>query len=120
MRNEGSSSSPEVRAPAKHISISAGKTRRVVDQIRYRPHEQAPMILEFMPYRACDPVLRLIPSAAANASRLGLSKAEPFVGGTEAGKGTSYKRLRPRAQGRAYPMRKHTCNATIVVRHAHV
>nr|YP_009589385.1 ribosomal protein L22 [Selaginella bisulcata]QBL75968.1 ribosomal protein L22 [Selaginella bisulcata] len=116
MRNEGWSPSPEVRAPAKHISISAGKTRRAVDQTRYRPHEQAPTIPEFTPYRACDPVPRLIPSAAANASRLGLRKAEPFVGGAEAGMGTSSQRLRPRAQGRAYPMRKHTCHATLVVR----
>nr|AKI29349.1 ribosomal protein L22 [Selaginella uncinata] len=119
MRNEGLPSSPEVRALARHISISASKTRRAVDQIRYRSYEQALMILEFMPYRACDPVLRLISSAAANASRLGLSKAELFVGGAEVGKGTSYKRLRPRAKGRAYPMRKHTCHVTIVVRQGH-
>nr|YP_009584208.1 ribosomal protein L22 [Selaginella uncinata]QBL07906.1 ribosomal protein L22 [Selaginella uncinata] len=119
MRNEGLPPSPEVRAPARHISISASKTRRAVDQTRYRPHEQAPTIPEFTPHRACDPVPRLIPSAAANASRLGLSKAEPFVGGAEAGKGTSYKRLRPRAKGRAYPMRKHTRHATIVVRQGH-
>nr|YP_009589824.1 ribosomal protein L22 [Selaginella tamariscina]QBL76407.1 ribosomal protein L22 [Selaginella tamariscina]QIB71422.1 ribosomal protein L22 [Selaginella tamariscina] len=117
MKNE--SSSPGVRALARCIGISAGKTHRVVDQIRYRPYEQAPMILESMPYRACDPVLRSVPSAAANASRSGLSKAELFVGGAETSKGTSYKRLRPRAQGRAYPIRKHTCHVTIVVRHKH-
>nr|QGU93166.1 ribosomal protein L22 [Selaginella rossii]QGU93235.1 ribosomal protein L22 [Selaginella sanguinolenta] len=120
MRNDGSSG-PGAQVLAKHINISASKTRRVVDQIRYRPYEQAPMILEFMPHRACYPVPQLVPPAAANASRAsGLSKAKPFASGAEVGKGTPSKRLRPRAQGRAYPMRKHTRHAAIVVRHGHM
>ena len=60
-------SNVEVRALAKHIRMSAHKARRVVNQIRGRSYEQALMILEFMPYRACYPILQLISSASANA-----------------------------------------------------
>ena len=57
----------ETRALAKHIRMSSQKARRVINQIRGRSYEQALMILEFMPYRACYPILQLISSAAANA-----------------------------------------------------
>nr|YP_009582626.1 ribosomal protein L22 [Selaginella lyallii]QBL02097.1 ribosomal protein L22 [Selaginella lyallii] len=109
--------SPEVRVTAEHINISASKMRRVVDQIRYRSYEQTLMILEFMPYRACSYVLQLVSAAAANTSRTaGLGKAELFVGRAEVSGGKNYKRVRPRAQGRAYPIRKQTCHVALVVR----
>nr|YP_009555729.1 ribosomal protein L22 [Selaginella lepidophylla]AZU95846.1 ribosomal protein L22 [Selaginella lepidophylla] len=116
MSSDGSLS-PEVWVKAKHINISASKLRRVADQIRYRSYEQALMILESMPYRACSPVLRLISAAASAGRTAGLSKAELFVGRAEVGRGKYYKRIRPRAQGRAYPMRRHTCNVAPAVRH---
>nr|QQP17290.1 ribosomal protein L22 [Selaginella exaltata] len=118
MRNkEGSSGPGEVKVMAKHINISASKLRRVVDRIRYNSHEQALMILEFMPYRACYPVLQLV-SSAANASRTSdIRKAQLVVGRAEVGRGRYYNRARPRARGQAYPMRKHTCHVAIAVRH---
>ena len=61
----------EARAVAKHIRMSSHKARRVINQIRGCSYEQALMILEFMPYRACYPILQLISSAAANASKIG-------------------------------------------------
>nr|AWK91971.1 ribosomal protein L22 [Isoetes melanopoda subsp. silvatica]AYM34697.1 ribosomal protein L22 [Isoetes louisianensis] len=111
------SSDSEVRALAKHIRMSAHKARRVVNQIRGRSYEQALMILEFMPYRACYPILKLISSASTNASQiLGLSKANLFVGEARVDEGASLKRFQPRAQGRAYPIHKPTCHITIVVK----
>ncbi|KAL6492487.1 60S ribosomal protein L22 [Orobanche gracilis] len=50
-----------------HISLSANKTRRVIDQIRDVLMKKHFMILELMPYRACYPILKLVHSAASNA-----------------------------------------------------
>nr|YP_010917915.1 ribosomal protein L22 [Asterolasia asteriscophora]WAJ48675.1 ribosomal protein L22 [Asterolasia asteriscophora] len=55
----------EVSALGKHIRMSAHKARRVIDQIRGRSYEEALMILELMPYRACYPINKLVYSAAA-------------------------------------------------------
>nr|YP_009113814.1 ribosomal protein L22 [Stangeria eriopus]AFR45460.1 ribosomal protein L22 [Stangeria eriopus]BAR93417.1 ribosomal protein L22 [Stangeria eriopus] len=113
---ENNNSSPKIRALAKHIRMSAHRARRVINQIRSRSYEQALMILEFMPYRACYPILQLIPSAAANANHnMGLSKANLFVSRAEVNEGAVLKRSRPRAQGRGYPIQKPTCHITIVL-----
>nr|YP_009113617.1 ribosomal protein L22 [Ceratozamia hildae]AFR13793.1 ribosomal protein L22 [Ceratozamia hildae]BAR93501.1 ribosomal protein L22 [Ceratozamia hildae] len=113
---ENKNSSPKIRALAKHVRMSAHRARRVINQIRSRSYEQALMILEFMPYRACYPILQLIPSAAANANHnMGLNKANLFVSRAEVNEGAVLKRSRPRAQGRGYPIQKPTCHITIVL-----
>lgn len=107
----------EVRALAKHIRMSAHKARRVVNQIRGRSYEQALMILEFMPYRACYPILQLISSAAANASHnLNINKANLIISEAKVDEGAVLKRFQPRAQGRGYPIHKPTCHITIIVK----
>nr|YP_009531723.1 ribosomal protein L22 [Leiosporoceros dussii]AXZ70929.1 ribosomal protein L22 [Leiosporoceros dussii] len=107
----------ETRALAKHIGISASKVRRVINQIRGRSYEQALMILEFMPYRACYPILQLVSSAAANASHnLGLNKADLIISEAKVDEGTTLKRFQPRAQGRGYPIHKPTSHITIVIK----
>nr|BDZ75558.1 ribosomal protein L22 [Trematodon longicollis] len=107
----------EVRALAKHIRMSAHKARRVVNQIRGRSYEQALMILEFMPYRACYPILQLVSSAAANASHnLNLNRANLIISEVKVDEGAILKRFQPRAQGRGYPIHKPTCHITIVVK----
>jgi large subunit ribosomal protein L22 len=74
------------------------------------------MILEFMPYRACQPVLKVLRSAVANAeNNLGLDRANLMVSKAYADQGPVLKRFRPRAQGRAYMIRKPTCHITIAV-----
>ena len=47
----------QARAIARYIRMSPRKVRRVLDQIRGRSYREALIILEFMPYRACEPVL---------------------------------------------------------------
>jgi len=106
----------EVKAIAKSVRMSPFKVRRVLDQIRGRSYREALIILEFMPYRACEPVLKVLRSAAANAEHnQGYNRADLIVTTAYADQGTSLKRYRPRAQGRAYQIRKPTCHITIAV-----
>ncbi len=106
----------EVKAVARYIRMSPFKVRRVLDQIRGRSYREALIILEFMPYRACDPVLKVLRSAAANAEHNeGLNRADLIVSQAFADQGPVLKRFRPRAQGRAYQIRKPTCHITIGV-----
>lgn len=72
------------------------------------------MILEYMPYRACEPILATLLSAAANAKHnLGAKKAALFVHEAFADGGPSMKRAMPRAQGRADRILKPTFHLTI-------
>lgn len=106
----------EVRANAKYVRMSPHKVRRVLDQIRGRSYREALIILEFMPYRACEPVLKVLRSAAANAEHNeGVDRASLVVSQAFADQGPTLKRFRPRAQGRAYQIRKPTCHITIGV-----
>lgn len=107
---------PEVKAIARYIRMSPHKVRRVLDQIRGRSYREALIILEFMPYRACDPILKVLRSAVANAEHNeGYTPADLVITQAFADQGTSLRRYRPRAQGRAYQIRKPTCHITIAV-----
>nr|YP_009556540.1 ribosomal protein L22 [Rhabdodendron amazonicum]QBC72550.1 ribosomal protein L22 [Rhabdodendron amazonicum]QBE88192.1 ribosomal protein L22 [Rhabdodendron amazonicum] len=107
----------EVYAVGQYISMSAHKARKVIDQIRGRSYEETLMILEFMPYRACYPIFKLIYSAAANASHnRDFNKADLIIWKAEVNKGTTIKKLKPRARGRSYLIKKPTCHITIVLR----
>lgn len=106
----------EAKAIAKYIRMSPSKVRRVLDQIRGRSYREALIILEFMPYRSCEPVLKTLRSAVANAEHnLGVEPAKLVVSQAYADMGPVLKRFRPRAQGRAYQIRKQTCHITVAV-----
>nr|YP_010139657.1 ribosomal protein L22 [Gynura cusimbua]QQK55872.1 ribosomal protein L22 [Gynura cusimbua]WLS54878.1 ribosomal protein L22 [Basella alba] len=97
--------------------MSADKARRVIDQIRGRSYEETLMILELMPYRACYPIFKLIYSAAANASHnKGFNKADLIISKAEVNKGTTMKKLKPRARGRSYLIKRPTCHITILLK----
>nr|YP_009757733.1 ribosomal protein L22 [Prescottia stachyodes]QIM61143.1 ribosomal protein L22 [Prescottia stachyodes] len=114
---EKSDSDKEAKVLAQHIRMSVFKARRVIDQIRGRSYEETLMILELMPYRASYPVLKLIYSAAANASNnMGLNEADLFISKAEVNEGAIMKKLRPRAQGRSYLIKKTTCHIKIVLK----
>lgn len=107
----------EVPAVAKFIRMSPNKVRRVLDQIRGRSYRDALIMLEFMPYRACEPVTKLLRSAVANAEHNnGMDRANLMISQAFADMGPSLRRFRARAQGRAYQIRKPTCHITIVVK----
>jgi large subunit ribosomal protein L22 len=107
---------PGARAVARHVRISATKARRVVNLVRGLPAQQALTVLQFAPQAASVPVYKVLASAIANAEnneRLdpdALLVAEAYVD-----EGPTLKRFRPRAQGRAYRIRKRTCHITIAV-----
>ncbi len=106
----------EVKAIARFIRMSPHKVRRVLDQIRGRSYREALIILRFMPYRACEPVLKLVRSAAANAEHnAGINPADLIISQAFADQGPILKRFRPRAQGRAYQIRRPSCHITVAV-----
>jgi len=108
--------SQEVKAIARYIRMSPFKVRRVLDQIRGRSYREALIILEFMPYRACEPIVKVLRSAVANAEHNeGLDPSDLVVSQAFADGGPTLKRYRPRAQGRAYQIRKRTCHITVAV-----
>nr|YP_010374776.1 ribosomal protein L22 [Heteranthera callifolia]QXU58211.1 ribosomal protein L22 [Heteranthera callifolia] len=112
------SSSREVKILAhQRCNMSVFKVRRVIDQIRGRSYEETLMILELMPYRASYPILKLVYSAAANANHnMGLNEADSFISEAKVNKGPIRKKLRPRARGRSYLIKKPACNITIVLK----
>ena len=107
---------PGARAVARHVGISPTKARRVVNLVRGLPAKDALTVLQFAPQAASEPVYKVLASAIANAEnneRLdpdSLLVSEAFVD-----EGPTLKRFRPRAQGRAYRIRKRTCHITIAV-----
>nr|YP_009670198.1 ribosomal protein L22 [Memecylon pauciflorum]QCW95517.1 ribosomal protein L22 [Memecylon pauciflorum] len=107
----------EVSALGQHISLSAHKTRRVIDEIRGHSYEETLMILELMPYQVCYPILKLVYSAAANASHnFGFNKTSLVINKVEVNEGTTVKKLKPRARGRGYPIKRTTCHISIVLK----
>ena len=105
-----------VSATAKYIRRSTRKTRLVTQAIVGRPVEEAAAILRFMPQGAARDVARVLRSATANAeNNHDLAPDELFVADAVANEGPTTKRWRPRAQGRAFPIRKPMTHVTIVV-----
>jgi large subunit ribosomal protein L22 len=114
--NRFKTNTTEAKAFARSIRMSPHKIRRVVDQIRGRSYEEALMILQFMPYKACEPVLKLLYSAAANAkNNFNLNKSELIISEVYVDQGPVMKRFQPRAQGRGYPILKPTSHVSITV-----
>nr|QRG31934.1 ribosomal protein L22 [Chlorophytum comosum] len=117
IKKKNLNSDREVKVLAQHICMSVFKARRVIDQIRGRSYEETLMILELMPYRAAYPILKLVYSAAANASHnMGLNEADSFISRAEVNGGPFVKKLRPRARGRSYRIKRPTCHITIVLK----
>nr|QEV85197.1 ribosomal protein L22 [Hexalectris revoluta] len=116
IKNENSDK--EAKALAQHLTcMSVFKARRVIDQIRGRSYEETLMILELMPYWASYPILKLVYSAAANANHnMGLNKADLFISKAEVNRGAIVKKLRPRARGRSYMIKKTTCHIKIFLK----
>ncbi len=114
---ESNKSYAEAYAVGRHIRMSADKARRVIDQIRGRSYEETLMILELMPYRACEAIIKIVFSAGANASNnLGLSKGSLIISKAEVNEGKTMKRMRAGARGRTHPIKKRTCHIAITVK----
>ena len=106
----------EARAQARYVRVTPMKARRVIDLIRGMNAADAQAVLAFAPQAASDPVGKVLASAIANATNnhamdvQALVVSEAFVD-----EGPTMKRIRPRAQGRAYRIRKRSSHITVVV-----
>ena len=104
------------RAVARYVHMSPTKVRRVVALIKDRPVQEALDILRFTPQAAAEPLYKVVASAAANAeNNLDLDPDTLVVAAAFADEGPTLKRIRPRAQGRAYRIRKRTSHITVEV-----
>lgn len=107
---------PSATAVAKYVGISASKARRVINLVRGKSVEEALDILRWAPQSASEPVAKVIASAAANAqNNSGLDPRSLVVVTVYADEGPTAKRIRPRAQGRAFRIRKRTSHITVIV-----
>ena len=107
---------PSAVAKARHVGISASKARRVINLVRGKSVSEALDILRWAPQQASLPVAKVIASAAANAQNNdGLDPSTLVVASVFADEGPTAKRIKPRAQGRAYRIRRRTSHITVVV-----
>ena len=116
MTSSSTTAASTAQAHGRYIRGSVSKVRRVLDQIRGRTYRDALIMLEFMPYRSTGPITKVLRSAVANAEHnLGLDPASLVISNASADMGPVMKRYRPRAQGRAYQIKKQTCHISIAV-----
>jgi large subunit ribosomal protein L22 len=107
---------PSAVAKARFVRVSATKARRVIDLVRGKSVSEALDILRWAPQAASEPVAKVIASAAANAqNNEGLDPSTLVVATVYADEGPTAKRIRPRAQGRAFRIRKRTSHITVIV-----
>jgi large subunit ribosomal protein L22 len=107
---------PSAVAKARFVRVSATKARRVIDLVRGKSVDEALQILRWAPQAASEPVAKVIASAAANAqNNEGLDPSTLVVATVYADEGPTAKRIRPRAQGRAFRIRRRTSHITVIV-----
>ena len=107
----------EARAQLNYLRISPRKVGIVCDLIRGKSVAQAIAIMENTPKAACEPLVKLVKSAAANAENNHQMDPEKlYVAEVFANGGPILKRIRPRAQGRAFRINKRTSHVTVVVK----
>ncbi|MCB5261524.1 MAG: 50S ribosomal protein L22 [Candidatus Cloacimonetes bacterium] len=107
----------EAKAKLRFARGSARKARLVLDTIRYKPVSEAVNILRFSQRRAAGLIYKLLESAVANARQQDpkLDLTQVFVSQAMADEGPQMKRFMPRAQGRAFMIRKQTCHISLEI-----
>ena len=106
----------EVTAKLRGARLSAQKARLVADQVRGKPVAEALDVLTFSPKKAAKLVKKVLQSAIANAEENnGMDIDELRVSTICVDEGTTLKRIRPRAKGRADRILKRTCHITVKV-----
>ncbi len=106
----------EVKASTKSIRMSSRKVRLVADLIRDKSVVQAESVLAFTNKGAAAPLRKLLKSAVANATHNANMKASNlYVKAITVNQGMPLKRMRPRAFGRGYLIKKHSCHINLVL-----
>ena len=117
-KRERNANQKETRPSAKlsYARVSVQKACFVLDAIRGKDVQTALAILEYNPRYASSIIKKLLQSAIANAeNNNGMNADKLYVAACYADKGPTMKRIRPRAQGRAYRIEKRMSNITIVL-----
>jgi len=105
-----------VLARARYVRTSARKARMVCGHLRGKSVQEARAILAFTPREVARDWSKLLESAVANAeSNHELLEDDLIVREAYADEGPTIKRFRPRAMGRATPIRKRTSHLTITL-----
>ena len=108
-------------ARVRHIRVTPMKARRVVNMIRGKQAQEALAILKFAPQAASEPIYKLVAAGIANARVKAdkdseyLDEQDLYVANAYVDEGTTLKRFRPRAQGRAFQIKKRTSHITVVL-----
>lgn len=113
-RNENKDTRPSAKLSYARMSVQ--KACFVLDAIRGKDAESALGILTYNPRYASSVIKKLLESAIANAeNNNGLSRSNLYVAECYANKAPTMKRIRPRAQGRAYRIEKRMSHITVVL-----
>jgi large subunit ribosomal protein L22 len=97
----------EVSAKLKYAKIGTQKARLVADLVRGKDVNEAIEILAFTPKKSAEMIKKLIESAVANAEQKKVMDVDGlYIKSITVDQGPSMKRFKPRAQGRAFPVRK--------------
>jgi large subunit ribosomal protein L22 len=114
----------EVRAQLKNVPMGARKGRLVAELVRRKPCDEALSLLRVCPKSAARPIAKLIQSALANAQIMnerksaGLDLDNLIVKKICVDQATHSWRVRPRAMGRSYWVRKASSHVTVVLAEA--
>jgi len=101
-------------ATAKYVRVSARKMRLVADMVRGNGVAEARTVLAFSTKNAASVVGKVLGSAVANAeNNHDMSADELYISTILVNEGPTLKRIRPRAMGRAFRVRKRTCHVTV-------
>jgi large subunit ribosomal protein L22 len=107
---------PRAQARARYVRVAPRKARRMVDLVRGMKADEALDVLRFAPQAAGEDVFKVVSSAMANAHHnQKLSLDTLWIAEIYVDEGPTLKRYRPRAQGRAYRIRKRTSHITVTV-----
>jgi len=108
-------------ARVRHIRVTPQKARRVVALIKGKQAQEALAILKFAPQAASEPIYKLVAAGIANARVKAdkdgeyLDEQDLYIANAFVDEGTTLKRFRPRAQGRAFQIKKRTSHITVVL-----
>ena len=103
-------------AKLSYARVSVQKACFVLDAVRGKDVHTALAVLEYNPRYASGLVKKLIESAMANAeNNLGLNRDNLYIAECYANKGPTMKRIKPRAQGRAYRIERRMSHITVVL-----
>lgn len=107
----------EATAKATYVRISPRKVQIVLDLIRNQPVDKAMAILQYTPKAACEPIMKVLKSAVANAeNNFNMDTSRLVVSYCNSTSGPTLKRIQARAQGRAFRINKRTSHITITVK----